>query len=96
MKRIINFTLSKEIKSSRKIHLKELVCFNSQFSSCCNQKNQNQYLIKNGILFLIADDRLRFHNKKQLRKKKTCIKTYFGSPEHTEQEILRKIVNVAV
>lgn len=34
--------------------------------------------------------------KKTTKKKKSCIKTYFGSPEHTEQEILRKIVNVAV
>lgn len=32
--------------------------------------------------------------KTKLRQK-TCIKTYFGSPEHAEQEI-RKIVNLAV
>lgn len=56
---------------------KKLVCFNSQISSCCNKKNQNQYLIKNGILFLIADDRVRFHNKKKKLRQKNLHKNIF-------------------
>lgn len=94
VKRIINFTLSKDIKNSRKIHLK-ISLFQQSFHRVVIKKSQNQYLIKNGILFLIADDRVRFHNKNKTKTKKTCIKTYFGSPEHAEQEI-RKIVNLAV